>query len=167
MIAQLPFAALTAILGAILCVAEPARRSENAINCSGCVGGVFSGSDSGGAGCSGAVMTITAAVSSGQCEGTVNYPSGGEECIASACHAVITRSWSGLPANSSISICHEYGGVKRCVTPSPNAGPTGSGSDTKQYDISCSAGNWLWLFESPTCGMLAQATGSCSICDKD
>lgn len=166
MFAPLYLGSAALALGSALLIINPAYVAQEAINCEGCVGGAFSGSNSNSATCPGAVLAISVAVADGMCEGEVNYPPGGEQCIAGPCHAVVTRSWAGLPANSTINICHEYGGVKRCINPPPNSGPSGSGSDTKQYDISCSATSWTWILESPGCGFQATASGGCSECEE-
>lgn len=133
--------------------------------CPGCEGGAWFDSDAQDPGCPGAVIAISVVVSDGVCAGVFTEPGVISDCQTGIpCHVVINRSWSGLPADLELDFCVTANGVRRCIRPKPTSG-SGSGSDTKEYDLTCTGVPITWDFVTP-CGLSASVTGSCGECQQ-
>ena len=135
--------------------------------CDGCIGVGGTSSASGGT-CGGAV-TITVTVERGMCRWFW-----GEEpdlllCMQTRpCKPKVTRTWSGLPADSSVDHCVIIGGEKLCLSPKPSAGPSGSGSSVRDGpNMSCTGIGTIFTVESTACTLTASVTATCSQCSGD
>jgi hypothetical protein len=136
--------------------------------CVGCEGTGGTATASGGS-CGGTV-TIAVVMIDGACKWTLGGEPGELFCQQiTGCLPEITRSWSGLPSNSVLDFCVELEGQELCLNPKPMAGPSGSGSSTRnsaRQDCSNDAGNTrLYSVQSDACGLMAAAESRCSACD--
>ncbi|MBL8863806.1 MAG: hypothetical protein JNK02_17585 [Planctomycetes bacterium] len=75
----------------------------------------------------------------------------------------MTRSWTGLPAHSTLKFCVKLDGVQYCRGDAPDAGPQGQGSDVKTPTMNCGWTDFEFNFTSQ-CGTTATAKVSCLAC---
>lgn len=144
------------------------QLSGAASGCDGCAGSGGSSASSGGS-CGSAMVSITVTVTSGKCKwvlGELEDLSCGQ---ARGCVPQVTRSWSGMGANSPLDFCVQIEDDLLCLSPAPNAGVTGSGSDSRaSAAMGCSnssANTRSYSVSSPTCGLTASAQAGCTGCN--
>jgi len=139
----------------------PLPASGSVQGCAGCAGAGGSGSATAPCG----TMSISVTVESGRCRWLYQFdpPEGG--CVdTKRCTPSITRSWSGLPANTALSFCVKIGNDRFCLEDPPDTGPSGSGSDLRTGPIILCGQSVSFELSSAGCAGLASATGACSSC---
>lgn len=133
-------------------------------SCSGCEGTGGDGSSSGGSCGSGAMVSVSVMVDSGDCVEIHPHP-GEVDCIPVDCQVSVTRSWSGLPSGTKMNFCASAGGDTVCLFPQPKTGSSGGGSDTRQSPLNC--GDTVnYSISHAGCSLTASAPGSCSDCEE-
>lgn len=133
--------------------------------CEGCTGDADAGSGNGAGDCAGEQVTISLTVESSPCEVQVVEPLGIECWGTYPCTVTVVRTWSGLPPNSDVEMCHSMGAsgsqfqVKRCISPTPSSGSGGSGQDTKEVPLPCGSSGTFSI--TSACGTTASASTTC------
>ncbi len=134
------------------------------VQCNGCTG--MGGSNSASGGTCGGFVSINVVVNSGKCKWFFS-PDWMITCRQIyGCTPQVDRSWSGLDPGSTLDFCITTGDETMCLDPKPVASSGGSGSDSRpSSSLLCQdGGTRTYSVASPSCGLSASATGSCSSC---
>lgn len=162
---------LSRIAVAFFALPLPALRAvpsvpPQGVGCVGCQGSGGGQAQASGGSCGGTVQ-ISVLMGSGECKWVQGDEWGEFDCKAiKGCKPTVTRSWSGLPANSALEFCITLSGQTLCLQNPPNAG-SGSGSDVRNSaDQPCETGaSRTFTISSPGCGLSASTETNCSSCD--
>jgi hypothetical protein len=152
------------LLSVLFCTAPQATAAVPQ-TCAGCVGSGGSTAVSGGT-CSG-LVTISVTVTEGKCRWFLGYEDWILRCgQQKGCTPEITRSWSGMPANSALDLCVTIGPDVLCLQPPLSAGGSGEGQDSRNSaSVACSdLSSPTYSIGSPSCGISASVTAYCSKC---
>lgn len=145
-----------------------AKASPLQIQCGTCSGGANADSANGCANCTGESVSITANVSGADCYLVFNqWGSPPYSCKPQDCSAEVTRTWAGLPANTSMEWCTTYTqipNVQRCWKQpngsDPSSGSSGAGTSVLSEVLTCGlTGNFSIETQ---CGTVATATVDCT-----
>lgn len=153
---------LQALMLASMTVSVPISRPPL---CPGCIG--LGGSSAVSGGTCGGSMSISVTMRAGACKWM-----GTEEPLfvictpVSNCLPTVTRQWSRLAANSELQFCVTEGGQTFCLIPPPNAGPSGSGEDSRpSATMQCNDQTpRIFSISSASCGLSASAEAICTSC---
>lgn len=151
-------------IGALICLL-PAPRSPGQVSCSGCLGSTGMGSASGGL-CGGSVG-IEVVVTQGKCTWIGDPATGDVSCDQKTpCKPMVMREWMGLPPSSALEFCVQVGPDILCLQDPPDAGPTGSGSDSRESASLACGSSTTFTIESAGCGLTASAHVTFASCEE-
>lgn len=109
---------------------------------------------------------IVVNVAKGKCRWMAFYEPWSLSCSPTqSCIPTISRSWTGLTPGTPLDFCVTVGSDILCVSPKPEVGPSGSGSDTRDSaGLDCDGNSRSFSVGSPSCGLSASTSGTCSTC---
>jgi hypothetical protein len=141
------------------------RAAPQAYTCGGCIGWGGVNAVSGGS-CFGS-LSIQVAVESGRCRWFINPDTWIATCgQREGCTPTVTRTWSGMPANTPLAFCIHIGPDVLCLQTPPNSGPNGFGEDERvSAAIPCTSNSFTYSISSPSCGLSVSTEASCSACE--